>query len=96
MDSYLEKIISNVQSGLHDLTKALHELTLTIQTHKGELDTALAMVKLETGHLKQDLEQVKNERRSESVKTSDRVFDIFKTLLPWIMTGLVAYLGFKK
>ena len=89
--SIQDKIIEDVQSGLTDVTKAMHELTLTIISHKAELDISIATIKLESLHLKEQVLNIQQERKQDSNKISDRVFEIIKIVLPWIGIGLVSY-----
>ena len=92
MQSLAEKVIADVQDGLTDLTKALHELTLTISAHKGESDTMLATLNLEIKYLRAEVEVIKIEQKEKTNKISDRIFEIVKLLLPAILAGAVAWI----
>lgn len=93
---YNEKIINDVQEGMRELAKALHELTLTIAAHRGEFNTAFVKLEMTDKYLTEQISLIKVERKESEKKTSDRIFDILKIILPWLLAGVVTFLGLWK
>ena len=91
-----EKIVSDIQDALRDLTKVMHELTLTITSHRGDFNTAFAKLTMVDDYLKEQIVSIKLERKESEKTTSNRVFEIFKILLPWTVAGLAVYFGIAK
>lgn len=93
---FSEKIISDVQDGLRDLTKALHELTLTIASHRGEFNTAFAKLEMADRYLTEQIAGMKADRKESDKTTSNRAFEVAKIILPWVAIGLATYFGISK
>ena len=104
----VDRAFDRVEQALHDLTKAVGELTTTIAVQAkslsdiegvlesdGGIAKQVAKLRFEVDHLIERINVLESSLHVKSEKTSERLFELFKLALPWICAVVIGWLTMK-